>query len=1206
MKRITWLCLVAVFGLLGGPGTAREIIPLSRDWFFLNRDLEQAAAPGLDLCGWERVTVPHDWAIKGPFDMTIDAQYVQVSEDDDTQKKLRTGRTGALPIFGVGWYRHSLPISAQDRGKRIFVEFDGAMSSARIYLNGEYVAEWPYGYSSFSVELTDRIDFEGENLLAVRLENLPESSRWYSGAGLYRDVRLVKSSRLRIPQWGVFVTTPDIDDSRAVVQVQTEIDRGGDPTRKVEIVSRICSPQGETLAESRSGVDLEKSAVCRQRLILRNPLLWDLDSPNLYRMVSMVLVDGEEVDRTETRFGCRTVTLDRESGTVCLNGRNLKLKGVCLHHDLGPLGAAVNYRATQRQIEMMKQMGANSIRTSHNPPSPQQVAICDSMGMLMIVEAFDEWRVGKNRNGYHRFFDEWAERDIRNMVLRDRNSPSVFMWSLGNEIRDQRIPEGRETARFLAGVCKRYDPTRPVTAGFNRSAEAIEYGLTDEVDVVGLNYHAHRYAQIHREHPDYLLYGSETASTVSSRGVYKFPVKENNRPWHEDYQLSSYDMESTSWATVPDREFLAQDTCPYLLGEYVWTGFDYLGEPSPYNEGTPAKSSYFGIVDLGGLKKDRYYLYQSRWSDKPVLHLLPHWNWEDREGKNVPVFCYTNYPKAELFVNGVSMGVRQRDTTDKFHRYRLMWSDVVYHPGKIEVVAYDHADRPAARKEIRTASAPYGIRMTADRSLIRADGRDLSFVTVEVVDREGNPCPRASNLLFFEARGAGRLKALCNGDPTDQTSFSAPYMRAFSGKLVAVVESTDEAGGIELIASGAMLRSDTLRIQTLGSGVSTPRSVLPDSIGRTLQTIAASIVSQTDYTFTGLADGAVYGSVSEIPQRAEVRLTSPYNEWEYQNSLICFGLEQLGNRDYTAAKIDLLRDSYAFFARQRELGIKRTPYPLFFEMKDLWYCGLAANVVDQYARTSDKRLEPLIRHFERHIFEVQPRLADGTLIRVDKGRRVVQSDDAYMAVIFLMRLWQTTGRDRYLEEAVEQVLLYNHYLLDPVDGLYHHVWYCDENRPGGKYWGRGTGWMVLAMAELLEKMPQDHAARPRLLSDFNRCMAAVAKLQMPSGLWRQVLDVDSFEETSCSAMFVYTLAKGINEQWIDSRYKESVYRGWQGLLSKLTPQNQIKGVCVGTHFSDDLNYYLNRRTVDNDRHVLGSFLLAGSEILKMETRGSEE
>lgn len=810
--RLVVVCLAGFF--LSGMTVAqiRSVMLLDKDWKFKNSEVEQGAKPSFDDSAWEKVRVPHDWAILGDFDMNLDTQMVQVVEDGEKVPRLRTGRTGALPMFGVGWYRKVLPVTSADRDKRVFVEFDGAMSLAKVYLNGNFVGERPYGYASFSFDLTPFIQFDKQNVLAVRLENRPESSRWYAGAGIFRNVRLVKTATTYIPQWGTFITTPKVTAKAAEISIRTELVSVEGRSSQVKLVTDIFTQSGVKVASVSSKQTVQDKVLFTQKATIKNPALWSLETPHLYTAISKVYVDNVLKDEYRSTFGCRTLRFDKDKGFF-LNDKHVKLQGVCMHHDLGPLGAAVNYRATERQVAMMKEMGANAIRTSHNPPSPELVQICDSLGMLLQVEAFDEWKYGKNKNGYHLYFEEWAERDIRSMVKRDRNHPSVIMWSIGNEIREQGIVgEGKEIAGFLAKICREEDPTRPVTAGFNNHINAISNGLAEKVDLVGFNYKPYDYKKKKEENPGYVIYGSETASTVSSRGEYKFPANEVKSPWYTDYHVSSYDMEYPRWASTPDTEFEMQDDNDFVLGEFVWTGFDYLGEPTPYNEGTPAKSSYFGIVDLGGLKKDRFYLYQSKWSETPVLHLLPHWNWPERIGQQVPVYCYTNYPKAELFVNGKSMGVKQKDKSNKYTRYRLMWDEVVYQPGEIKVVAYNDKNEAVAEQVIKTAGEAATLKLTADRSTIHSGGKDLSFVTVEVLDKEGNVCPRANNLLFFEVKGAGKLKALCNGDPTDQTSFGSNYMRAFNGKMVAVIESNDNAGEIVLCVSGGLLKSQSVNI----------------------------------------------------------------------------------------------------------------------------------------------------------------------------------------------------------------------------------------------------------------------------------------------------------------------------------------------------------------------------------------------------------
>ena len=783
---------------------AREQIPLTA-WKFHLGDISGAFQQNFDDRDWTEVHVPHDWAINQPFDMRIDMQSVQVLEDGDKAPKMRTGRTGALPAFGVGYYRTDIISEPSMIGKRIRVEFDGAMSLSKVYLNGQYVGEWPYGYSSFAFDLTDKWNYGGKNVLAVRLENKTESSRWYSGAGLYRHVRLVVTNPVCIGHWGTFVTTPEVTERKGKVHVATRIENHTGELQNVHLENLILNAQGEIVAQKSIRKSLKSvDDIFEHDLAVSRPLLWNVDTPHLYQLISNIYVNSELVDTHVTGFGFRTIRFDANKGFF-LNGKAVKLKGVCLHHDLGPLGAAVNTRAIERQLEIMKEMGCNAIRTSHNPPAPELLDLCDRMGILVQVEAFDEWRIGKNKNGYHLYFDEWAERDLQSLVRRDRNHPSIIMWSIGNEIREQGKENGAKVARALAEICHREDPSRPATAGFNGHVAAIKNGLAEAVDLVGFNYKPHDYKKQHKPHPNSLIYASQTASTVSSRGEYKFPVEERRGAYYEDYHVSSYDLEYPNWASTPDTEFEQQDDCEFILGEFVWTGFDYLGEPTPYNAGTPARSSYFGIVDLAGMKKDRFYLYQSKWSNKPVLHLLPHWNWEERMGQSVPFFCYTNYLKAELFVNGKSMGMKEKNRLDKYERYRLMWKDVIYQPGELKVVAYDEAGIPVDSTCVKTAGPTYRLRATVDRREISADGKDLSYVMVEVVDKEGNLCPKADNLLFFDVEGKASLKAACNGDPTDHTPFFSPYMRVFNGKLMLIVEAAESAGQATLRAYGGHL-----------------------------------------------------------------------------------------------------------------------------------------------------------------------------------------------------------------------------------------------------------------------------------------------------------------------------------------------------------------------------------------------------------------
>ncbi len=808
------LLLVSLFNVVvcfPAQAQVRTVQLLDTSWRFVNHDINIATLNQLDDATWQKINVPHDWAVLGNFDMNIDKQAVQVVEDGEKTAKLRTGRTGALPCFGVGWYRRALPISKADEGKRIFMEFDGAMSRSKVYVNGQYVGEWPYGYSSFSLEITKFLQFDTKNTVSVRLENKTESSRWYPGAGIYRDVRLVKTAAVRIAQWGTYITTPTISEKMGEVNIKTTIDAAVNTPSVCRLITDVFDALGKKVGTISSEKKGDNNVIFDQTVKISTPQYWCIETPIRYTTVSKLYVGKVQVDEYTSKFGFRTIRFDKDKGFF-LNGKNVKFKGVCMHHDLGPIGSAVNYRATERQMVMLKKMGVNAIRTAHNPPSVELLDICDSLGLMVQVEAFDEWKNGKNANGYGEFFDAWAEKDLTNMIQRDRNHPSVIMWSIGNEIREQGMASGKEMARMLTAICHKLDATRPVSAGFNNHNAAIKNGLAGEVDLVGFNYKPLDYAKKHKEYPDFFIYGSETASTVSTRGEYKFPIVENKKPWYSDYQVSSYDLDYAPWATTPDTEFEQQDDLEFMSGEFVWTGFDYLGEPTPYNEGTPARSSYFGIVDLAGLPKDRFYLYQSKWSDKPMLHVLPHWNWENRVGQNVPVFCYTNYPKAELFVNGKSMGVKQKDKSEKYSRYRLMWRDVVYEAGEIKVVAYDNNNKVMEEKTIKTAGAPHTIRLTADRDTVKADGKDLVFVTVEILDKQGNLCPKASNFLFFEATGAGRLKALCNGNPIDQTPFVSSYMNVFNGKMVAVIEPNRVGGELILSVSGGLLAPKKIKI----------------------------------------------------------------------------------------------------------------------------------------------------------------------------------------------------------------------------------------------------------------------------------------------------------------------------------------------------------------------------------------------------------
>lgn len=809
MKKLVFTSAILFLFLLGYPQDyiTRKIITLNSDWKFINRDLAGAEKPGFSDENWETVEIPHDWAIKGPFDKEIDKQVVKVTQDLETVAAERTGRTGALPHIGVGWYRKSFSIPGLQDGKRVLLVFDGAMSDAHVFINGEKVGNWPYGYAYFYFDITDFLNRDQENLLAVRLENKPFASRWYPGAGIYRKVQLIVKDQVHFTQWGTFITTPYVSEDIAKVNIKSEVNG-----KNVRLDTEIMDTSGKVV--SRGTTSELFGNTLEQIIAVTKPELWDIETPVLYTARLKLYQAGELKDEQIIRFGIRSVVYEREKGLV-LNGKVTKFKGVCLHHDLGPLGAAVNKAALKRQLTILKDMGCNAIRSSHNMPSIEQLELCDEMGFLFMAESFDEWAKSKVQNGYNRWFRAWAEKDVVNLVRATRNHPCIVMWSSGNEVPDQTTSEGVKIAKWLQDIFHREDPTRPVTVGMDQVASTLKNGFGTIMDIPGLNYRLPLYAEAYERFPQGFILGSETASTVSSRGIYKFPVEPYKNKIYDDFQSSSYDLEACNWSNVPDDDFVWQDDYDWVIGEFVWTGFDYLGEPTPYNEAWPSRSSYFGICDLAGLPKDRYYLYRSRWNTKEkTLHILPHWNWEGREGEITPVFVYTSYPGAELFVNGKSQGIQKKNMESNQHRYRLMWMDVKYEPGTLKVVALDENGKPVAEKEVQTAGKPHHLELSADRREISADGNDLSYITVSVVDKNGNPCPDASTPLSFDVSGAGKFRAVCNGDATSLEMFHLPAMKAFSGKLVVTLQSSEDPGEIRLKVNGKGLKSGEITVKT--------------------------------------------------------------------------------------------------------------------------------------------------------------------------------------------------------------------------------------------------------------------------------------------------------------------------------------------------------------------------------------------------------
>lgn len=779
----------------------REVITFTEGWKFSRGENENAYLSEFDDTKWQTVNVPHDWAIAGPFDKEIDKQVVKIEQNNEEAATEKTGRTGSLPFIGTGWYRRSFDIPKSFSGRKALLTFDGAMSNAQVYVNGTLVGGRPYGYSYFYFDITSYIKPGSKNMVAVKLENQSFSSRWYPGAGLYRKVQLILKNETSFKQWGHFITTPFVSDTMARVHIASKVSG-----EKVRVEVAIKDKDGNLVSRSSSGVLYGDTF--ETDIPVPNPKLWDTEHPNLYS-AELRLYSGQELKDLETiTFGIRSISYTAENGFQ-LNGKTTKFKGVCLHHDLGPLGAAINLSALRRQLTILKDMGCNAIRSSHNMPSLEQLELCDEMGFMFLAESFDEWKKPKVQNGYHQYFDEWAEKDVVNLVHATRNHPCVVMYSSGNEVPDQWGNEGVKRAKWLQEIFHREDPTRPVTVGMDQVKAVMESGFGALMDVPGLNYRVHLYEEAYEKFPQGFILGSETASTVSSRGVYKFPVEKAQGKTYPDHQCSSYDLEYCSWSNLPEDDFVLQDDKPWVIGEFVWTGFDYLGEPTPYDNFWPSRSSYFGICDLAGLPKDRYYLYRSRWNTKEnTLHILPHWNWEGREGETTPVFVYTNYPSAELFVNGKSMGkkAKVKDGDSKQERYRLMWMNVTYEPGTLKVVAYDHAGKAVEEKEIHTAGKPDHLILEPDTTHLKANGEDISFVTVTVVDKDGNPCPVAQNQLNFKVSGKGIFKAVCNGDATSLESFVEPTMKVFNGKLVVLVQAGKEHGDITLTVTGKGLK----------------------------------------------------------------------------------------------------------------------------------------------------------------------------------------------------------------------------------------------------------------------------------------------------------------------------------------------------------------------------------------------------------------
>ncbi len=809
---LTLTVIICYFGALEAQDSPRLRESFNEGWKFVkyynastdpvasNKEPANLQSPATNDKNWRSLNLPHDWAIEGPFSDTLE------------------NNTGLLPWKGIGWYRKHFQVSSNDRDKRIYIDFDGAMAYAKVWLNGKFVGEWPYGYTSFRLDLTPFVNYGKENVIAVRLDTKSWDSRWYPGAGIYRNVWLVKTAQVHISQDGVFCTTPEIKKEQAVLSVSTEVESHlSDPVSvtirtSVYKLDKNLNPAGSPVAESITAtatIEGMKGHSFRLDIPVKEPVLWNIESPELYRAVVSVMLGDRISDVYETNFGFRTLNFTARDGFL-LNGKKVDIKGVCNHHDLGALGAAFNIRAAERQLEILREMGCNAVRTTHNPPAPELLDLCDRMGFLVQVEAFDTWKTPKKKGDYNKLFYSWHDEDLRAMVRRDRNHPSVFIWSTGNEVNDQDNPALSESLRT---IIKSEDNTRPVTVGCNWD-ESGTNGFQKTVDVFGINYRLYRYDAFFqlKDNANLPFHSSESASTISSRGEYFFPVVEgdlnNNLPGKGIFQISSYDLAYPAWASSPDQQWEMQDRYPGVFGEFVWTGFDYIGEPTPYGgdltglrPGTkrydeakqlldkqnvsevPSRSSYFGILDLAGFKKDRFYLYQSKWRPElPMAHILPHWNWPERKGLVTPVHVYTSGDEAELFLNGKSLGKKKKGPL----QYRLRWDDVVYQPGELKVIAWKNGIK-WAEEVMRTTGKASALSISSDRPSVKADGTDLIYLTIRIEDKDKLTVPGSNNPISFSIDGPGKIIATDNGDATSHESFQSPSKKAFNGMCLVIV-----------------------------------------------------------------------------------------------------------------------------------------------------------------------------------------------------------------------------------------------------------------------------------------------------------------------------------------------------------------------------------------------------------------------------------
>lgn len=785
--------VLALFVFFSSAGQTRVNQALGSNWKFTTGNPAGASAADFNDSGWQSITVPHDWAIAGP----------SIPDGD--------GNTGKLPWKGEGWYRRALDIPAAYSGKIIYLVFDGVMASPKVYVNGQLAGGWDYGYNSFYIDITKFVQSGKPNTLAVYADTREHDSRWYPGAGIYRKVQLIVTDPVHVATWGTSVTTPLIKPHYADVQVSSTLNNFTSAEESVRVEFVILNPAGSEVAKKDATLKLPPSSSREQEvtLTLSNPTRWDISNPALYQVRTSVFRGDRLADVTLTSFGIRTAYFTADRGFY-LNDRRVQLKGVNLHHDHGPLGAAFNTRAMERQIEIMKAMGANAIRTSHNAPAPELLDLCDRMGMLVIDELFDKYDRKADFDPASDF-DEFAHRNVKNWVMRDRNHPSIFLWSVGNEIGDVQynINGGFRKLQTMVNYTRRYDPSRPVTLVCDNQASASLRHF-DYYDVHSWNY-GRRYALARQLEPNKSVIITESASTVSTRGFYELPLPAKKTDFTKSLQVSSYDLNAPDWAEIADDDFMWQQEEAYVAGEFVWTGFDYLGEPTPYTnewvkangltDRQAARGSYFGIVDMCGIPKDRYYLYKSYWKpEETTVHILPHWNWPANTG-NVPVMVYTNGDCAELFLNGKSLGMRCKKpkSQQSTERFRLIWNEVTYQPGELKAVAYKEGKK-IGEQTMRTAGEPATFKLTPDRKTIAANGEDLAYVLVEAVDKSGNPCPLAMNELDVTVTGA-TLRAVGNGDPQSLDSFRDTKVKLFYGKAMIII-SGETRGVAKVSVSG--------------------------------------------------------------------------------------------------------------------------------------------------------------------------------------------------------------------------------------------------------------------------------------------------------------------------------------------------------------------------------------------------------------------